>query len=724
VDRDIVLKAQTGDSEALGLIYEKMYKRVYYLALKMTSSPEDAEDAAQETFIAAFDSLGNLEKPEAFESWLLQICANRCRNLLRKNSHTVALEEDEDGKTMLDDMADPNEELIPETAMQNEEQRRLILETVEALPKDQKECVYMFYFSGIGVKDIASEQGCSEGTVKSRLNYARAKIKESILAIEKRDGIRLYSFAPLALLFALDMDAVTAHISVPALGGLAAGASAVGGAAATTAAGSTATAAGTTAATTAKAAAGVALKTKIIAGVAATAVAAGGGVAIYEVAKAPEEPSPYVEFADANMEHNVHILLDIPMEEPIPRETLAEIEAVFFVEDGMALLNDDWATGWLDDSGELSTYDGGYWQPLYSVEQMSPKEGTLPVTDLVDLQYFGTDALWIGTLESETVVDTTVLESLFPECQIRNTPKGGIKIPFHGAVYWTETGEVRINSDAQIEKLGSYTMIRNPEYVTFADADMERNMHILLEIPDGEAITTYEMGGVHQVQFYEGEMDMFAGYCWTWEYIDTSGTCVPENFEDMKYFNQHFLLISVPHSGYVDEEAILAVCPHTEFHYFMAGIFGEEELLPELPDEETPPLELAEEEPEIVQDLPQATPTPAISAPVTTTPPEEVEIRYVPITSGKIKVNGVTGEVEYVDPEVVGYYSATYKAGDIVDGNTGETVYIIPESVEGPAASGFTDDMEIIENIGNIEVIEIDELPDEVIAAINAQKDQ
>lgn len=568
MDKKTIIKAQAGDAEALSLIYEKMYKRVYYLALRMTGSPEDAEDAAQETFIAAFDSIGNLEKPEAFESWLFQICSNRCRNTLRKNSRTVALEEDEEGNTILDDMADPNESIIPETALQDAEQRRLIMETVQALPQNQKECVLMFYFSGIGVKEIAAELGCSEGTVKSRLNYARAKIKESILAIEKRDGIRLHSFAPIGLLLMADMETVTGGLAIPALGAAGAAAAATG------------TAAATTAATTAKAAAGVALKTKIIAGVTAAAVATGGGVAIYEAVKQPAEPSPYVEFADANMEHNMHLLLGIPVEEPILKETLAEIDAVFFVGDGMSLMSDDWIVGWMDHRGYFSATEVEHGQPFYAVEEMTPVEGTLPVTNLVDLQYIGGEALWIGTLDSETAVDSAVLAGLFPDCAVRNTPHGGVNAPFYGAYYWTGEGEVHINSPEDLARLDSYAIIRNPEYVDFADPVMERSMHILLEVPEGEGISLFELNQVHQVEFYEGRMDMFNGFYWSGAFMDLSGTGVPVSFEDLKYFSSCSLLVTAATPQDVDKEAILAVCPDAEFHYFM----GEYEL--PVPEEE------------------------------------------------------------------------------------------------------------------------------------------
>ena len=558
MEKELVLRAQSGDSAALAEIYKSMYKRVYYLALRMTNSSEDAEDTAQETFLSAFGSLKKLQKPEAFESWLMQICANRCRNLMRKESHTVDLTEDEEGNTVLDELADSDESLIPETVLQNEAQRRLIMETIRTLPEQQRECVLLYYYSGLDIRKIAGELGCSEGTVKSRLNYARQKIKDSILAIEKRDGIRLHSFAPLALLFATDLEAVTASLTIPVLGG------ATGVAFGSAAAG--------TAATSAKVAAGAAFKTKIIASVAAAAVVVGGGTAIYHAAQA-REPSPYVEFVDDGMEHNMHVLLDVPADEPILKESLAQIDSIFFIEDGMNLFSDEWVVGWTTEYGEYSETEPTYGSPLYSVEKIAPAEGTVPVEDLSDLRYFGTGALHIGILDAKTRVDSAVLSALLPDCTVREQPNGGVKIPFMGSVYWDDSGEVRINSQVALDRLESCLLIREPKYVEFADANMEHNIHVLLEIPADTPISSYEMEQLRQVEFSDGKMSLFLtgfnGGVWV-PYQLSEQTRMPEKFDDLKLLSGKHLLISVPNKGSVDEQAILSVRPDVEFHYYSA----------------------------------------------------------------------------------------------------------------------------------------------------------
>ena len=290
-----VRKARDGDPEAQAALYEAMYKRVYYLALRMTRSAEDAEDAVQEAFLSAFRALPNLADPNAFEGWLFQITANKCRNILGKAGRYAQLPEDEDGNTLLDELPEENEGLIPASALENQTHREIILSIIEALPQQQKECVLLFYYGELTVAQIAQVMDCSEGTVKSRLNYARKKLREGILE--------------------------TAHLTVAALGS-AAGAAAAGSG---TAAGS-----GAAAGAAAKTGLFAAVKAKVIAGVTAAALVAGGGAVILSQPKA-------LSFTDPVMEANLRVLLDKPEGAALYPADVEDLYSLYLFEDGMAL---------------------------------------------------------------------------------------------------------------------------------------------------------------------------------------------------------------------------------------------------------------------------------------------------------------------------------------------------------------------------------------------------
>lgn len=76
------------------------------------------------------------------------------------------------------------------------ETKRLMKEILDGLPEDQKLCVLMYYYEELSVADIADALGCSTGTVKSRLNYARKKIRNDVEELERK-GQKLYSVATL-----------------------------------------------------------------------------------------------------------------------------------------------------------------------------------------------------------------------------------------------------------------------------------------------------------------------------------------------------------------------------------------------------------------------------------------------------------------------------------------------------------------------------------------------
>ena len=213
----LVQKAAGGDAAAFSELYEEYYDTIYYLCFKLLQNSEDANDIVQNTFITAFQSLDTLSVPSAFESWIKTIAANKCKNYLKKNKPILFSQyEDMTGaELIIEDAGAENAADIVERA----EVHRIIGEIVDKLPDEQRISVILYYYNEKSIAEIAAFMECSEGTVKSRLNYARKKIRDEIEAIEKRDGIRLHSGAILPLLGpALSQN--IPHIAVrPAFGG-------------------------------------------------------------------------------------------------------------------------------------------------------------------------------------------------------------------------------------------------------------------------------------------------------------------------------------------------------------------------------------------------------------------------------------------------------------------------------------------------------------------------
>ena len=117
-----VNRAKNGDSDAISELYNSFYNSVYYFAKKTIKDDDMALDITQETFMEVIRTIRSLKAPEAFSTWLRQITYHQCTRYFRK-SKDVLLEEDEEGNTILDNMADESEDRIPEEVYEKHEFR-------------------------------------------------------------------------------------------------------------------------------------------------------------------------------------------------------------------------------------------------------------------------------------------------------------------------------------------------------------------------------------------------------------------------------------------------------------------------------------------------------------------------------------------------------------------------------------------------------------------------
>ena len=287
----LVRKAQTMDPDAMNRLFEESRDPIYYFALKTVQNPEAAEDIAQEAMIDIFRNLEKLKDPAAFQAWSREITYRQCLHHMKKTPDLL-VSEDEDGYSIFDTLEEENTDFIPDAAMESKDFQKTIHNMVNSLPAEQRAAILLHHFEGLSVKEIAQVQGVSANTVKSRLFYGRKAIKSSVEDYEKKNGIKLHSFAIapfLAWLFAKEVSAT----AMPAA------------AAATTASGIGVAAAASTATTATAATATVAAKAsipllaKVAAGIAAVGVAVGGVAAAMGLfageSKGPRYESAYME---------------------------------------------------------------------------------------------------------------------------------------------------------------------------------------------------------------------------------------------------------------------------------------------------------------------------------------------------------------------------------------------------------------------------------------------
>lgn len=285
----LVSAVQQGRDGAAGELYDAFYDDIYYHILKtVDSDPELAADLTQDSFMEILQTIHKLEEPAAFVTWSKQIAYHKCTAYFRKRRE-ILLDETEDGYSAFDTVEEDRAEFIPDEALDQEDFKQTIHSMISQLPEEQRSALLLRYFNEVSVKEIAQIQGVTEGTVKSRLNYARKAIKQAVESYEAKNGIRLHCAGVLPLLlWFFRAYRRTQGIAITA------------GSAAAVFAPPTAAAAGTAAAATGTAAAAKTgifgtikafaqtLAGKIVAGVTAAAVVAGGTAIVVEQLKEPE----------------------------------------------------------------------------------------------------------------------------------------------------------------------------------------------------------------------------------------------------------------------------------------------------------------------------------------------------------------------------------------------------------------------------------------------------
>ena len=293
----VVQEIAAGNEDVFNVLYEATYKMVYLQAQKILHDQDAAETVTQDVFVTVYRNIGKLENPEALRSWIGGIAIRLA--LKQRQTLAQASELDMDSAQMMDLLDKSPQVATPEAALCDAESGKIIAELVDQLPQAQRATVLLYYYDSCAIRQIADIMECSEGTVKSRLNYARKAMQQLIEQTEQRDNIRLHSFSPALLMLGLGAKEQTLQLSpgiwqsiAGKLGlGAAVGAGSVAGSAAAgssavsstanTAAGAGVKAAiggGTKAAAGAKVAAvaGKAVTAKIAAGVTAGALLLGG----------------------------------------------------------------------------------------------------------------------------------------------------------------------------------------------------------------------------------------------------------------------------------------------------------------------------------------------------------------------------------------------------------------------------------------------------------------
>jgi RNA polymerase sigma-70 factor (ECF subfamily) len=180
-DEQIVERALAGDREAFGEIVCRWERRIFALAYGILGREEDARDATQETFIAAFRNLGAFRGDAKVSSWLHRIAVNQCITRQRRakvRGETSLEAEEEDGGAQFVSRDD----VSPSEWTEGEERSEAVRRAVNSLPPELRSVVVMKEFEDLTFQEIADALGVPLSTVKSRLYTA---LKQLRMRLEK-----------------------------------------------------------------------------------------------------------------------------------------------------------------------------------------------------------------------------------------------------------------------------------------------------------------------------------------------------------------------------------------------------------------------------------------------------------------------------------------------------------------------------------------------------------
>lgn len=167
IEQDWLNKALKGDQDAFVVIIERFETPVFNLCYRMLGCSQDAEDASQETFIRAYQSLGSYDTGRSFGTWLLAIAAHYCIDQIRRRRYpTVAIED-----LPVPDLPDKN--LDVESKLLIKEERLRIRKLIYQLEPIDRAAVILYYWNDLSYEEISHNLGLTISAVKSRLHRAR-----------------------------------------------------------------------------------------------------------------------------------------------------------------------------------------------------------------------------------------------------------------------------------------------------------------------------------------------------------------------------------------------------------------------------------------------------------------------------------------------------------------------------------------------------------------------
>jgi RNA polymerase sigma factor (sigma-70 family) len=173
-DETLIAAAQTGDAGAFEELVRRYQEAAFRTAYLVLRDADEAQDAAQEGFVKAYNALKRFKRGHEFRPWLLRIVVNQSLTMLRSRRRGVAAAE------RLAVREQPLPQTIDETVI-DRERARLIWAALDSLREQERVVVYLRYFVNLPERELAEYLDCAPGTVKSRLHRSLQKLRDVVV---------------------------------------------------------------------------------------------------------------------------------------------------------------------------------------------------------------------------------------------------------------------------------------------------------------------------------------------------------------------------------------------------------------------------------------------------------------------------------------------------------------------------------------------------------------